>query len=318
MSGSCSEVPEICEYRHTRALGGGPSPTSYWSPFSLSSSGGSRAGQSYDNMEWNFSNTIRRGQPQESQPESSVTEVEEDERGAGETGEGGRRGTLVDRERRDTLVEGDTRRHTLTGPVELESPPIRTEIDDTVFVSIGNRSSVVIGERKSGSGEGVSREGGEGGKGCELQEPERTRGDGQEAESRHEKTPSSSTLQHTILPLLAQVNTRLFCNSSCDVSDSSCDVSCDLSCASSVSGRPTRRRGWGIWRGSARPSRLPSVRLRDSVTPSSREQSHSSPLTLTPRHTPTETHSHTHTSLSTLSLSMATYFPGASGHMTIT
>ena len=143
-------------------------------------------------MEWNFSNTIRRGQ-QDSEPASSAVDEEE---GEGKGGRGDR--------------AGDTRRHTLTGPVEVDNQLVRMEIDDTAFVSIGDRSSIVIGEREidsSGSSEGVggkSREGGEGGKVCVLQELERTRGDGQEADSLNE-TPPSSALQHIILPLLTQV-----------------------------------------------------------------------------------------------------------------
>ena len=139
-------------------------------------------------MEWNFSSTIRRGQPQDSDPVA--------EEGGGEGG-GGATGEEEEQE--------DTRRHTLTGPVDLESPPIRMEIEDTAFVSIGHRSSIVVGDSGGGEdGGGESREGGEGGKGCVLQEPERTQGDGQEAEVQ-QLTPPSSTLQHTVLPLLAQV-----------------------------------------------------------------------------------------------------------------
>lgn len=141
-------------------------------------------------MEWNFSSTIRRGQPQDSDP------VVEDGGGEG-GGEGGGGGGGGEEE------QEDTRRHTLTGPVDVESPPIRMEIEDTAFVSIGDRSSIVVGDSGGGEGGkgGESREGGEGGKGCVLQEPERTQGDGQEAEG----TPPSSTLHNTVLPLLAQV-----------------------------------------------------------------------------------------------------------------
>lgn len=148
--------------------------------------------QSEDNgMEWNFSSTIRRGQPQDSDPL-----VEDGGEGGGEA-MGGATGGKEEQE--------DTRRHTLTGPVEVESPSVRMEIEDTAFVTIGDRSSIVVGDSGGGESEGEeNREGGEGGKGCVLQEPERTQGDGQEADVR-QPTPPSSTLQHTILPLLAQV-----------------------------------------------------------------------------------------------------------------
>ena len=145
-------------------------------------------------MEWNFSNTIRRGHTQDSAPPTS-SEKEE-----------------VKREEVKSRVEA-TRRHTLTESTDSEDGPIRVEIEDTAFVAIGDRSSIVIGERgecSAGGGEvmgdGDNREGGEGGKVCLLQEPERTRGDGQEADSRRLDTPPSSSLQHTILPLLAQVS----------------------------------------------------------------------------------------------------------------
>ena len=131
-------------------------------------------------MEWNFSSTIRREKETTTPPSPRSPGGEEEE---------------------------DTRRHTLTGPVELEvEQPIRTEIDDTAFVAVGDRSSVVVGERESSASgeEGEGREGGEGGKGCVLQEPERTRGDGQEADG-WLVTPPSSSLQHIILPLLTQV-----------------------------------------------------------------------------------------------------------------
>ena len=149
--------------------------------------------ESLDNgeMEWNFSNTIKRGQTQDSPPASPS----EGEAGEGEEG----------RER-----VKDTRRHTLTEPVEEEDDdidPMRLEIDETAFV-IGDRSSVVVGEGGSYSGEGgegEGREGGEGGKVCVLQEPERTQGDGQEAEKRLESPPSTS-LHNIILPLLSRVS----------------------------------------------------------------------------------------------------------------
>ena len=140
-------------------------------------------------VEWNFSNTIKRDRSQES-PKSSTSD----------DGEGGK----------DRV---DTRRHTLTesGKEEDdENDPLRLEIDDTAFV-IGDRSSLVVGEgesESSASGEGVGdggREGGEGGKVCVLREPERTLGDGQEAEKRLDSPPSTS-LHNIILPLLSQVS----------------------------------------------------------------------------------------------------------------
>ena len=137
-------------------------------------------------MEWNFSNTIKRsGHTQDSPPVSTSEEV-----GSGE----GREGRTE-----------DTRRHTLTEE-EDDSEALRLEIDDTAFV-IGDRSSLVIGEGGSDSGEdgGGGREGGEGGKVCVLQEPERTRGDGQEADKRLESPPSTS-LHNIILPLLSRVS----------------------------------------------------------------------------------------------------------------
>ena len=140
-------------------------------------------------MEWNFSNTIKRsGHTQDSPPVSTSEEV-----GSGE----GREGRTE-----------DTRRHTLTEE-EDDSEALRLEIDDTAFV-IGDRSSLVIGEGGSDSGEdggggGGGREGGEGGKVCVLQEPERTRGDGQQADKRLESPPSTS-LHNIILPLLSRVS----------------------------------------------------------------------------------------------------------------
>ena len=149
--------------------------------------------ESLDNggMEWNFSNTIKRSHPQESPPASTSEE--------GGSGEERKKGDKVE----------DTRRHTLTE--DDENDPLRLEIDDTAFV-IGDRSSLVIGEGGSDSGEGGGegvgkggREGGEGGKVCVLQEPERTRGDGQEADKRLTSPPSTS-LHNIILPILSRVS----------------------------------------------------------------------------------------------------------------
>ena len=151
---------------------------------------GSRSANSYDGLEWNFTATIRQRQPQA----LSRTEEEDEEEKEEEEEEG--------RRRRDTLVEEDGRRHTL---VESEGHPM-VAIDDTAFVAMDNRSSIVVGRsdgdsRKREEGEGE----GEGGKSALYSHvPERTQGDGQEAESPH-KSPHTSALQHIILPLMEQV-----------------------------------------------------------------------------------------------------------------
>ena len=142
-------------------------------------------------VEWNFSNTIKRDKSQESPTPSTSDDADSSD------GEKEVRGS------------NDTRRHTLTEDDD-EIDPLRLEIDDTAFV-IGDRSSLVIGEGESdssASSEGVGdggREGGEGGKVCVLQEPERTQGDGQETEKRLSSPPSSS-LHNVILPLVSRVS----------------------------------------------------------------------------------------------------------------
>ena len=157
--------------------------------------------ESLDNggVEWNFTNTIKRGQTQESPPSSTSEEGE----GEGEgVGEGNKKRGGVEDTRRRTLTEEELKEGQ---EEEDESEPLRLEIDETAFV-IGDRSSLVIGEGGSDTEVGGGgREGGEGGKVCVLQEPERTRGDGQEADKRLESPPSTS-LHNIILPLLSRVS----------------------------------------------------------------------------------------------------------------
>ena len=147
-------------------------------------------------MEWNFSNTIRRGQTQDPVSPTTTTTT-----------------TTTASDDRDETSSRDTRRHTLTETTnDDDDGPIRMEIEDTAFVAIGDRSSIVIGETSAGVGDdevmgGNDRKGGEGGV---LQEPERTQGDGQEDERLD--TPPSNALQHTILPLLAQVMNHVICH----------------------------------------------------------------------------------------------------------
>ena len=152
-------------------------------------------------LEWNFTTVIRQ--------KHQTTPPREERREEGEEGREEEGGEEEGGSKRDTLIED-----------EEEDRPQMVAIDDTAFVATGHRSSIVAGKsegtprireeeeeeegesshRKWKEGEGEGEEEGEKGGGV----PERTRGDGQEAEG-PPKSTRSSTLEVVILPLIEQV-----------------------------------------------------------------------------------------------------------------